>query len=54
MKPYYQILRELREEHDYSQAEIAVVLETTQLIYWRYENGINKLLIRHLLTLCLH
>lgn len=54
MKPYYQILRELREDHDYSQADIAAVLGTTQQVYSRYENGINELPLHHLRTLCLH
>ena len=54
MKPYYQILRELREDHDLSQAEIAAVLGTTQQVYSRYEKGINELPLHHLRTLCLY
>ncbi|NLO85035.1 MAG: helix-turn-helix transcriptional regulator [Clostridiales bacterium] len=52
MKPYYETLRELREGRDLKQADIAMVLNTTQQVYSRYENGINELPIRHLITLC--
>ncbi len=52
MKLYYEILRELREDNDYSQKEIANVLGTTQQVYSRYENGINEMPVRHLITLC--
>lgn len=52
MKEYYEILRELREDHDYSQQQIAEVLNTTQQVYSRYERGINELPVRHLKTLC--
>ena len=52
MKEYYEILRELREDRDYTQREIAQVLKTTQQVYSRYEKGINELPIRHLIELC--
>lgn len=52
MKPYYETLRELRESRDLKQSDIAMVLGTTQQVYSRYENGINELPIRHLVTLC--
>ena len=52
MKTYVEILRELREDHDLTQADIATVLHTTQQVYSRYEKGINELPIRHLRTLC--
>ena len=51
-KEYWEILRELREDQDLRQAEIAAVLGTTQQVYSRYENGVNELPIRHLITLC--
>lgn len=51
-KEYWEILRELREDRDLWQAEIAAVLGTTQQVYSRYENGVNELPIRHLITLC--
>lgn len=52
MKEYWQILRELREDKDLKQSDIAAVLGTTQQVYSRYENGINELPIRHLRMLC--
>ncbi len=52
MKEYYEILRELREDRDLKQANIAAVLGTTQQVYSRYENGVNEMPIRHLITLC--
>lgn len=54
MKEYYEILRELREDRDLKQADIAAVLGTTQQVYSRYENGVNEMPIRHLKTLCLY
>ncbi|MBR5344936.1 MAG: helix-turn-helix transcriptional regulator [Clostridia bacterium] len=54
MKPWNQILRELREDHDFSQAKVAKVLGTTQQVYSRYENGINEIPLHHLRTLCLY
>lgn len=53
MKTYMDILRELREDRDLSQAQLAQVLGTTQQVYSRYEKGLNELPLRHLRTLCL-
>ena len=52
MKEYWQILRELREDHDLMQADIAAVLQTTQQVYSRYEMGINELPLYRLKKLC--
>ena len=52
MKEYYEILRELREDRDLKQTDIAAVLGTTQQVYSRYENGVNEMPIRHLRSLC--
>lgn len=52
MKEYYEILRELREDRDLKQADLAAVLGTTQQVYSRYENGVNEMPIRHLRRLC--
>ena len=49
---YRQRLRDLREDADKTQEEIAAVLGTSQTMYARYERGANELPIRHLLTLC--
>lgn len=45
-------LRDLREDHDKTQQEIADVLGTSQTMYARYERGANELPLRHLITLC--
>lgn len=52
MKEYWEILRELREDHDLMQADVAAVLNTTQQVYSRYEKGINDLPIYRLKKLC--
>ena len=52
MKEYWEIIRELREDRDLRQADIAALLHTTQQVYSRYEKGINEMPIRHLRTLC--
>lgn len=44
-------LRDLREDHDLTQADIAKLLKTTQPQYFKYENGERELPIRHLITL---
>ena len=52
MKEYPEMLRELREDNDLTQQDIANVLGTTQQVYSRYEKGINEMPIRHIITLC--
>lgn len=52
MDHYYDILRILREEHNLKQTDVARIIGTTQQVYSRYENGVNSLPIRHLVTLC--
>lgn len=52
MKTYCEKLRELRERRGLKQSDIALILETTQQVYSRYENGVNALPIHHLITLC--
>lgn len=49
---YNEILRNLRIDHEKSQAEIAALLNTTQSYYSRYELGNHPLPINHLITLC--
>ena len=48
----YRRVRDLREDHDKTQQEIADVLGTSQTMYARYERGANELPLRHLVTLC--
>ncbi len=52
MKKYFEVIKELREDNDLTQQEIADILGTTQQVYSRYEKGINEMPIRHLITLC--
>ena len=49
---YIKRIRDLREDHDKTQAEIAEILGTSQTMYARYERGANELPIRHLIKLC--
>lgn len=49
---YIKIIRDLREDHDLTQKQVADVLGTSQTMYARYERGANELPIHHLLTLC--
>lgn len=51
MKTYIERMRELREDHDLKQKDIAEILQTTQQVYSRYEKGENEMPIRHLITL---
>ena len=52
MREYQSILRDLREDHDYTQEEVAHILGTSQTMYARYERGANELPIHHLITFC--
>lgn len=49
---YTKRIRDLREDHDMTQKEIADLLGTSQTMYARYERGANEMPIHHLLTLC--
>ena len=49
---YIKNIRDLREDHDKTQKDIADVLGTSQTMYARYERGANEFPIRHLITLC--
>jgi transcriptional regulator with XRE-family HTH domain len=49
---YTKRIRDLREDHDKTQKDIAEVLGTSQTMYARYERGANEMPIRHLITLC--
>ncbi|MDO4565295.1 MAG: helix-turn-helix transcriptional regulator [Clostridia bacterium] len=52
MKVYYEHLRDLREDNDLTQKQVAEILGTSQTMYARYERGANELPIRHLTVLC--
>ena len=49
---YMETLKNLREDHDYTQKYVASILGTSQTMYARYERGANELPVRHLITLC--
>lgn len=51
-KTYIDIMRELREDNDKTQQELADYLGTSQTMYARYERGANELPIHHLISLC--
>lgn len=51
MKHISQIIRELREDHDLKQSDIAKALCISQQYYSKYETGQYELPIRHVVTL---
>lgn len=52
MMDYIRKIRDLREDHDYTQEYVAHYLGTSQTMYARYERGANEMPIRHLISLC--
>ncbi len=53
MKKYSnQIIKELREDNDYTQKQVADYLNIKQQVYSRYELGIRALPVQHLISLC--
>ena len=49
---YTKQIRNLREDHDYTQRYVASYLGTSQTMYARYERGANELAMHHLISLC--
>ena len=49
---YCEKLRELRENHDLTQADLANALNISRQYYGNYERGINEIPLRHIITLC--
>jgi len=49
---YIRRIRDLREDADLTQQQVADMLGTSQTMYARYERGANELPIHHLLKLC--
>lgn len=49
---YIKRIRDLREDSDLTQEQVAEYLGTSQTMYARYERGANELPIRHLIKLC--
>lgn len=52
MLDYVAIMRELREDNDLTQKEVAAYLEIDQRTYSRYECGVNLLPLHLLVKLC--
>lgn len=48
---YFQRLRDLREDKDMNQTQIAALLHTSQTVYSRYERGYQTIPVEHLLIL---
>ena len=48
---YFQRLKDLREDKDMKQAEIAEILGIRQTVYLRYERGFQNIPLEHLLKL---
>jgi len=51
-KKYLRRMRELREDHDYGQKQVAASLNIDQRVYSRYETGINSLPVALVYDLC--
>ncbi len=51
MKTYVDRIRELREDNDLTQRDIAIILKTTRQVYSRYESGVNEIPLHHIITL---
>ena len=48
---YYPRLRDMREDHDKNQTEIAKILDMKYQQYARYESGEREIPLHHLITL---
>ena len=52
MKLHCEMLRRVRENNHLTQKDVAKVLNTTQQVYSRYENGENEIPLHHFVALC--
>ncbi len=52
MNTYVKRIRDLREDADLTQSQIAEYLGTSQTMYARYERGANEIPVRHIIKLC--
>ena len=48
---FFQRLRDIREDHDLRQADVAEMLGIPQTVYSRYERGFQTIPVQHLLAL---
>ena len=51
---YYKRLRDLREDNDLTQDDVAKILETTQQVYSEYERGVREIPLFKLIRLAKH
>lgn len=51
---YTQRIRDLREDNDLTQKDVAAILKTARNYYGEYERGSRPLPVEHLITLCKH
>lgn len=49
---YIKNIKDLREDNDLTQQQVADYLGTSQTMYARYERGANELPLHHLIKLC--
>ena len=47
----YTRIRDLREDHDLNQTQVAAILDTTQTQYSRWERGAQEIPLHHFITL---
>lgn len=47
----YTRIRDLREDHDLNQTQVAALLNTTQTQYSRWERGAQEIPLHHFITL---
>lgn len=52
MTNYTKRIRDLREDMDLTQSQVAKVLHTTQGYYSKYELGKREIPLHHIITLC--
>ncbi len=48
---YFQRIRDMREDSDLTQTQVAAILKIQQTVYSRYERGYQTIPLEHLLTL---
>lgn len=51
---YFKRLRDLREDHDLSQREVARILGCQPTVYYRYESGEREIPVSKLILLAQH
>ena len=49
---YIERIKQYRQEHHITQAQVAEALGISQQQYFKYEKGINELPVRYLYTIC--